>query len=83
MRPHISARDHDMQNLGIETSITQTVVITSRATGSSGQKKMLLQVFFLLFWQAEVFSLNSTIDDMISEMLIDPSAVSYTSDQVN
>ena len=45
--------------------------------------KMLLQVFFLLFWQAEVFSLNSTIDHMISEMLVDPSAVSYTSDQVN
>ena len=40
-------------------------------------------MFFLLFWQAEVFSLKSTIDDMISEMLVDPSDVSNTSDQVN
>ena len=41
---------------------------------------MLLQMFVLL-GTAKVYSL--TIDDTISERLVDPSDVSYISDQVN
>ena len=43
---------------------------------------MLLQMFVLLC-PAKVYSLSSTIDDTISERLVDPSDVSYISDQVN
>lgn len=45
--------------------------------------KMLLPMFILLCPPAKVYSLSSTIDDTISEQLVDPSDVSYISDQVN
>ena len=65
-----------MQNLGIWTSITQTVVTSPSSPGT-----MLLQMFCLLF-PAKLYSSSSTIDDSISERLVDPSNVSLISDQV-
>ena len=43
---------------------------------------MLFQMFFLIC-AAKIYSMSSTIDDTISERLVDPSDVSHVSEQVN
>lgn len=73
-----------MQNLGICASNIQTVVRSDAAMSPlSCPGIMLLPMFILLCPPAKVYSLSSTIDDTISEQLVDPSDVSYISDQVN
>ena len=72
-----------MQNLGILASNIQTVVRSDPEMSPLSCPGIMLLQMFVLLCPAKVYSSSSTIDDTILEELVDPSDVSYTSDQVN